>query len=69
MENLSLVPKHGWDGYCLLTEDSKGLERIMEEESVDSRYFQQMFETGWACFQELEPSLSKLNAAIARLTN
>lgn len=67
MEKLSLVPKHGWDGYCLLTEDAKGLERIMEEESIDGRYFRQVFEAGWMCFQELEPSLSKLNAVIARL--
>ena len=67
MQKLSLVPKHGWDGYCLLTDDGKGLERIMEEESIDDRYFQQMFETGWICFKKLEPYLRKLNAAIAKL--
>lgn len=61
------VPKHRWDGYCLLTEDAKGLERIMEEESIDGRYFRKMFEAGWMCFQELEPSLNKLNVAISRL--
>jgi hypothetical protein len=29
---LSMPKKHGWDGYMLYTQDSKGIERTLEDE-------------------------------------
>jgi hypothetical protein len=64
--SFSMTKKRGWDGYTLLTDDSKGIERILEEECSDGRYFGSFFEEGWKKFQGLEPYLRRLSYAVQR---
>lgn len=58
--------KHGWDGYRRITDDSKGIERTLEEEAKDGRYSESLFHDGWECFCKLEKPLRDLNRAIIR---
>lgn len=70
MNGLSMPKKRGWDGYCLFSDDSKGIERTLEheiekkEKKADVSVF---FETGWMKFQKLEPHLKRLNNAVRRV--
>jgi hypothetical protein len=63
-ERCSMPTKHGWDGYFLVTEDSKGVDRILEEQLMSDKYFSAFFEKGWEVFREIEPYLRKLNNAM-----
>jgi hypothetical protein len=63
----SMPKKRGWDGYCLFTDDSKGIERILEEEITKQSYVSEFFETGWQKFQGLEPHLRRLKNAVDRM--
>jgi len=62
----SMPKKHGWDGYCLYTADSKGIERFLEDEIEKLADVSDFFEAGWKKFQGLEPHLKRLNNVILR---
>jgi hypothetical protein len=63
----SMAKKFGWDGYLLFTDDSKGIERTLEEEITKQADVSEFFETGWQKFQGLEPHLRRLNNAVLRM--
>jgi hypothetical protein len=66
-ETFSMPKKRGWDGYLLFTDDTKGVERILEEEITKDAGVSEFFETGWQKFQGLEPYLRRLNDAVLRM--
>ena len=59
--------KHGWDGYSRYTNDSDGLDRILESELNKKAEISEYFEGGWKIFLALEPQLRKLNRAVPNL--
>jgi hypothetical protein len=63
----SMPKKHGWDGYRLFTDDSKGMERTLEQELTKGSQVSEFFEGGWKIFERLEPHLRRLNAAVGRM--
>ena len=68
LEGYSMPPKYRWDGYKPITEDdSKGIERTLEEECVDKRFSKALFEDGWETFKLVEPGLKRLSNAVMRM--
>jgi len=61
---LAMPPKHGWDGYKLITDDLAGIERILEEEEMDGRYSTAFFDGGWELFLKIERGLRSINDAL-----
>ncbi len=59
------MPKRrGWDGYCLFSDDSKGMERTLEDELAKKVKVSEFFETGWKKFLGVEPHMRRLVDAI-----
>jgi hypothetical protein len=63
----SMPSRRGSDGYRLITDDKKGIERTLEEELAKSGEVSDFFETGWQIFEQLEPHLRRLNNAVLRM--
>jgi hypothetical protein len=56
-----------WDAYKLLTDDRKGLSKILEEEASDQRYHKSLFGDGWEWFCEFEEKFRAADEAIELL--
>ena len=67
-ETFSMPKKRGSDGYFLFTNDSKGIERTLEDEFAKEADVSEFFEAGWKRFQGLEPYLRRLTNAVLRIT-
>jgi hypothetical protein len=67
LDGVSMPKKTGWDGWLLFTDDSKGIERTLEEEISKGIRVAEFFETGWQKFARVEPQLRQLNNAVLRM--
>jgi hypothetical protein len=61
---IEMPERRGWDAYQLMTDDKKGLHRILEEEAADQRYEKSFFGDGWDWFCEFEEKLRMVDEAI-----
>ena len=59
------MPKRrGREGNRVLTDDASGMDRTLEAKLAKGMGVSEYSEEGWKVFQQLEPSLRRLNSAL-----